>query len=55
MLSLKGKVVFCTNINSSSVQKMLRHNITALKFAVKIRDGILKKQILKTSRDFGDY
>ena len=52
MLSLKGKVIFCTNINSCSVQKILRHNITALKFAAKIRDGILKKQMKKTKRNF---
>jgi hypothetical protein len=42
LLPLSGKVIFCVNIDPCATSKHLRHQITAMKFAVKIRDRIIK-------------
>ena len=41
MLSPGAKVVFCANLNATNVQ--IKHSVTALKFATKIREAIQKR------------
>ena len=41
MLSPGAKVIFCVNLNSTSVQ--IKHSVTALKFSQKIREAVQKR------------
>jgi len=50
-LSLQGKVIFCVNLDSNSYSKQLINNITAIRFATKLRETIIKKQFKQTNLD----